>query len=64
MDAKAKIEEMKREVIRRGGRIGGLENLPDPVAIQFLESILQCPDCQPQSVEDALFGSGKRSHDH
>ncbi|HYI10070.1 MAG TPA: hypothetical protein VEK57_13505 [Thermoanaerobaculia bacterium] len=40
-----KIRKMMREVERRGGTIGLSDSLPDHVAEQFLQNILDCPDC-------------------
>ena len=40
-----KIRRMMQEVERRGGKLFGLENMPDAVAEQFLHEVLHCPDC-------------------
>lgn len=40
-----KIEEMMREIERRGGVVGVNASLPDEVAEMFLKEILECPEC-------------------
>lgn len=53
-----KIEEMMREIERRGGVVGIDASLPDAVAEMFLKEILACPDCCGTQVASA--GSNKR----
>ena len=64
-----KIQRMKQEIERRGGRFFGFENLPDAVAERFLHDILSCPDCcrnpfvDEPTIDKTLAGSQRRS-DH
>jgi len=40
-----RLRALKREIERRGGRVGMAPDLPDEVAELFLREILDCPDC-------------------
>jgi len=40
-----KIQRMMQEIERRGGKVFGLETMPDAVTEQFLREVLSCPDC-------------------
>ena len=40
-----RLRALKREIERRGGRVGIAPDLPDEVAELFLREILDCPDC-------------------
>lgn len=40
-----RLRTLKREIERRGGRVGMAPDLPDEVAELFLREILDCPDC-------------------
>lgn len=40
-----RIEEMKREIERRGGIVAVNDALPDEITELFLREVLSCPDC-------------------
>jgi hypothetical protein len=44
-ERKARIEAMKQEIERRGGRVGTMAPLPDEILEMFLQQVLDCPDC-------------------
>ena len=63
----AKIRKMMREIESRGGRVGVSELLPDDVAEQFLDEILDCPHCMElaeadQRIDRVLGRSRGRDH--
>ena len=64
-----KIQRMMQEVERRGGRLFGLENMPDDVAERFLRDVLSCPDCcahpfgDRPTIDKILAGTQKVSDD-
>ena len=64
----AKIRRMMREIESRGGRVGVSEDLPDEVAEQFLDEILDCPDClelaEADERIDRVLGRPWRGRDH
>jgi hypothetical protein len=56
-----KIRRMIREIKRRGGLVHVNGALPDAVAEQFLQEVLNCPDCcaATHAADDArLFEEG------
>ena len=64
-----KIKRMAQEVERRGGKLFGLENLPDDVAERFLHEVLSCPDCcanpfVDRPTIDKILASSQKVSDH
>ena len=41
-----KIEEMIKEVVRRGGTVGFMPDAPEELMEKFLTEVLDCPDCR------------------
>ena len=65
----AKIQRMMQEVERQGGKLFGVENMPDDVAEQFLREVLSCPDCcaspfADRPTIDKILAGGQRPSDH
>lgn len=56
---RTRIELMKREIEARGGIVGISNDAPDWITEQFLQSVLDCPDCQALAARHA-----KRHADH
>jgi hypothetical protein len=62
---KKRIDDMKREIERRGGLVVGLGDIPDDIAELFLEEVLACPHCaettrpQGESIDKMLAGSAR-----
>ena len=64
-----KTQQMMQEVERRGGKLFGLENMPNDVAEQFLREVLSCPDCCAtpfvnRPTIDKILAGTQRSSDH
>jgi len=47
-----RIESMKREIERRGGTVGTIDDAPDWLVEQFLAEVLACPDCQAHAAQE------------
>ena len=45
-ERRRRIEEMKREIERRGGVLHIDDRLPLAVTEQFLREVLDCPECR------------------
>ena len=45
-----KIEEMIKEVERRGGTVGFMPDAPEELVEQFLTEVLDCPDCRAEAA--------------
>ena len=56
---RTKIKAMKREIEARGGVVGIADDAPDWITEQFLQSVLDCPDCQALASQNV-----KRRADH
>ena len=54
-----KIEEMIREIEKRGGVVGVNPSMPDELAERFLAEVLDCPDCRAEAEEIA-----RKKRDH
>ena len=60
-----KIERMMKEIERRGGVVGINPMLPDELAEEFLQQILDCPDCcAGVGSASTAQGGGGRQNDH
>lgn len=44
MDQKKRIEHLEAEVRKRGGMLGGIENLPPEIAEEFLRRVIEVDD--------------------
>lgn len=44
MDQKKRIEHLEAEVRKRGGTLGGIENLPPEIAEEFLRRVIEVDD--------------------
>ena len=44
-DRKNRINAMKHEIQRRGGKVMLIDSLPDEMVEMFLQQVLDCPDC-------------------
>ena len=67
---KRQIEQMKREIERRGGILVGLSELPDVIVEQFLREVLACPCCgaagrpHGESIDKLLAGRSGEDRTH
>ena len=67
---KKQIEEMKREIERRGGIVVGLGQVPVDVAELFLKEVLTCPCCvattrpKGESIDKILAGTHREESTH
>ncbi len=41
-----KLDQLRREVEKRGGIIGFTPEIPDEIAEMLLKDVLACPDCE------------------
>ena len=46
MDQKKRIEQLEAEVRKRGGIIGGIDNMPPEIAEDFLKRVLAVDDLE------------------
>ncbi len=46
-----RIRQMVREIKRRGGMIHVDKRVPEEMMLQFLQQILDCPDCASEARE-------------
>jgi len=48
---KTKIDQMMQNIEHRGGIVGISSNAPDWLVEEFLESVIDCPECQEEAEQ-------------
>ena len=58
-----RLRNMKQEIERRGGQLYIDPRLPSTVAEVFLRTILECPDCSREMIQEDRMMVGQHGSD-